>query len=97
MYCCDLSSTAIDLVKVNSRIHIYLNKNDFICILSAPFVHFLNATLAVFAQEHADYDTNRCHAFVCDVTQPEAKLPFPESSLDIVILIFVLSAIHPDK
>ena len=48
MYCCDLSSTAIDLVKVNSQIHMYLNKNDLSCILSAPSVHFLNATLVYF-------------------------------------------------
>jgi len=62
IYCCDLSETAIQLVK-----------------------------------DHEDYKGGRCHAFVCDVSQPEADLPFPDDSLDIVILIFVLSAVHPDK
>lgn len=62
VYCCDLSSTAINIVK-----------------------------------EHADYDTSRCHAFVCDVTDDNSPVPFPPESLDVIILIFVLSAIHPDK
>ena len=62
MYCCDLSETAIQLVKT-----------------------------------HADYQLGRCHAFVADVTDDSQALPFPEESLDIIILIFVVSAIHPDK
>ncbi|XP_070565417.1 tRNA N(3)-cytidine methyltransferase METTL2-like [Ptychodera flava] len=62
VYCCDFSSTAIDLVK-----------------------------------SHADYSTQRCHAFVCDIVDDAAVLPFPENSLDIIVLIFVLSAVHPDK
>ncbi|KAL9966244.1 hypothetical protein ACROYT_G024292 [Oculina patagonica] len=48
-------------------------------------------------KEHPDYNTDRCHAFVCDVTDEAFAFPFPDESLDIIILIFVLSAIHPDK
>lgn len=62
VYCCDYSSTAIDLVK-----------------------------------ENKDYDPQRCHAFVCDISDPEAEVPFPEESLDIIILIFILSANNPDR
>ena len=62
VYCCDFSSTAVNLVR-----------------------------------ENVDYDQNRCHAFVCDIADENSAIPFPDGSLDIIILIFVLSAIHPDK
>ena len=62
VYCCDFSSTAVNLVK-----------------------------------ENADFNQNRCHAFVCDIADENSAIPFPDGSLDIIILIFVLSAIHPDK
>ena len=48
-------------------------------------------------QEQADYDPSRCHVFVCDITDPESELPFPKQSLDIIVLIFVLSAICPER
>ena len=61
VFCCDFSSTAVDLVK-----------------------------------SHAQYDTSRCQAFVCDISQETwTELPFEENSLDIVILLFVLSALDP--
>jgi len=61
VYCCDLSTTAVQLVK-----------------------------------EHPQFGTRRCHAWVCDVTQ-DWDTPFPPNSLDMVTLIFVLSAITPSK
>ncbi|XP_064614176.1 tRNA N(3)-methylcytidine methyltransferase METTL2-like [Liolophura sinensis] len=61
VYCCDFSSTAIQIVR-----------------------------------EHVDYDVCRCHAFVYDITS-DWPLPFPHNSLDVITLIFVLSAISPDK
>ena len=46
-------------------------------------------------QSHVQYDARRCCAFVCDVSQEELGLP--ENYLDVAVLIFVLSAIHPDR
>jgi SAM-dependent methyltransferase len=46
-------------------------------------------------RSHALYDPNRCHAFVCDVSTEDIGLP--PASLDVVVAIFVLSAINPDR
>ncbi|XP_028985294.1 tRNA N(3)-methylcytidine methyltransferase METTL6 [Betta splendens] len=39
----------------------------------------------------------RCCAFQCDLTKDDLRENVPEGSVDVVTLIFVLSAIHPDK
>ncbi|XP_029430035.1 methyltransferase-like protein 2A [Rhinatrema bivittatum] len=62
VYCCDFSSTAVELLK-----------------------------------GHAAYDPSRCFAFVHDVSEEQCNYPVPEQSLDIIILIFVLSSLLPDK
>ncbi|XP_066554689.1 tRNA N(3)-cytidine methyltransferase METTL2 isoform X2 [Amia ocellicauda] len=62
VYCCDFSSTAVELVKSNE-----------------------------------EYEPKRCFAFVHDLCNESAVFPVPDESLDIIVLIFVLSAVHPDK
>ncbi|XP_006833617.1 PREDICTED: methyltransferase-like protein 2B-like [Chrysochloris asiatica] len=62
VYCCDFSSTAVELVRTNS-----------------------------------EYDPSRCLAFVHDLCDEDKSYPVPRDSLDIIILIFVLSAVVPDK
>lgn len=62
VYCCDFSSTAVELVQTNSA-----------------------------------YDPCRCFAFVHDLCDEDKSYPVPRDSLDIIILIFVLSAVVPDK
>ncbi|CAL1543101.1 unnamed protein product, partial [Lymnaea stagnalis] len=62
IYCCDFSSTAIDIVKTNP-----------------------------------DYDKDRCHAFVHDITDEQADIPVEVGSLNVIIMIFVLSAVAPEK
>ncbi|XP_061567403.1 tRNA N(3)-methylcytidine methyltransferase METTL2 [Cololabis saira] len=62
VYCCDFSSTAVDLVKTNP-----------------------------------EYDSERCFAFVHDLSDVEATYPIPDGALDVIVLIFVLSALHPNK
>jgi len=57
----------------------------------------LSETAVNIIRESAEYAGNRCHAFVNNVTDESQTFPFPEESLDVIILIFVLSAISPEK
>ncbi|XP_004630059.1 methyltransferase-like protein 2A [Octodon degus] len=62
VYCCDFSSTAVELVQTSS-----------------------------------EYDPARCFAFVHDLCDEDQPYPVPENSIDVVVLIFVLSAVVPNK
>ncbi|XP_051938773.1 mRNA N(3)-methylcytidine methyltransferase METTL8 isoform X1 [Hippocampus zosterae] len=48
-------------------------------------------------KSHPDFDHSVCHAFVHDVCEEEGSLPFPPQSLDVILAVFVLSSIHPDR
>eukprot|EP00794_Sanderia_malayensis_P003083 gene3083-3548_t len=48
-------------------------------------------------KNHADYNENRCTAFVCDISSDNPTFPCPEASIDVIVLIFVLSAVNPSK
>ncbi|CAG8540500.1 5744_t:CDS:10 [Cetraspora pellucida] len=48
-------------------------------------------------KNHEKYDNLRCHAFVCDLTTDSLKNNIPSGNIDVVSLIFVLSAIPPEK
>ncbi|XP_029445213.1 methyltransferase-like protein 6 [Rhinatrema bivittatum] len=50
-----------------------------------------------FVKQNPLYNTERCTAFQCDLTKDDLLDNVPAESVDVVILIFVLSAIHPDK
>lgn len=69
------------------------NKNIFVyaCDFSTDAIDLLKS--------NAEYDTKRCHGFVCDITKPNyLKECLPQNTeIDAITLIFVLSAIHPDK
>ncbi|XP_051871850.1 tRNA N(3)-methylcytidine methyltransferase METTL6 isoform X3 [Pristis pectinata] len=43
------------------------------------------------------YNSERCKAFQCDLTKDDLLENVPPDSVDVVMLIFVLSAIHPEK
>lgn len=50
-----------------------------------------------FVKQNPLYCPERCCAFQCDLTKDDLRTNVPEDSVDVVTLIFVLSAVHPDK
>ncbi|XP_029190571.2 tRNA N(3)-methylcytidine methyltransferase METTL2-like isoform X2 [Acropora muricata] len=82
---CGVGNTVFPILEANKDPDLFIYCCDF----------SLNAIRLV--KEHPDYNPERCHAFVCNITDKALVFPFPDESLDIVILIFVLSAIHPDR
>ncbi|XP_008322015.1 tRNA N(3)-cytidine methyltransferase METTL6 [Cynoglossus semilaevis] len=50
-----------------------------------------------FVKQNPLYCPERCCAFQCDLTKDDLRTNVPEGSVDVITLIFVLSAIHPDK
>ncbi|XP_063054583.1 tRNA N(3)-methylcytidine methyltransferase METTL6 [Engraulis encrasicolus] len=50
-----------------------------------------------FVKQNSLYSPERCLAFQCDLTKDDLRDNIPAESVDVATLIFVLSAIHPDK
>ncbi|XP_055966209.1 tRNA N(3)-methylcytidine methyltransferase METTL8, mitochondrial [Sorex fumeus] len=48
-------------------------------------------------KSHSSYRAAQCHAFVHDVCDDGLPYPFPDEILDVILLVFVLSSIHPDR
>ncbi|KAJ8788535.1 hypothetical protein J1605_005266 [Eschrichtius robustus] len=48
-------------------------------------------------KSHASYRAAQCCAFVYDVCDDGLPYPFPDGILDVILLVFVLSSIHPDR
>lgn len=68
------------------------NRNDyfvFACDFSSRAVELV--------QSNELYDTLRMKAFTCDITKPDIFDEVPAQSLDIITMVFVLSAIHPSN
>lgn len=50
-----------------------------------------------FVKQNPCYNPDTCKAFQCDLTEDDLTDNIPADSVDVATLIFVLSAIHPDK
>ncbi|KHJ75858.1 methyltransferase domain protein, partial [Oesophagostomum dentatum] len=82
---CGVGNTPLPLVQWDERKRMFL----YSCGYSDVAVRVL--------KEDEKYDPDRMSAFVWDITQdPPADAP-PKESLDYVLCIYVLSAIHPSK
>ncbi|XP_029461623.1 methyltransferase-like protein 8 isoform X3 [Rhinatrema bivittatum] len=55
-----------------------------------------DATFRIFELHLAD-SASPCYVFLHDVCDDASLYPFPDESLDVILLVFVLSSIHPDR
>ncbi|CAG9861763.1 unnamed protein product [Phyllotreta striolata] len=57
----------------------------------------LSSTAVEIAKSNPKYNPGRMHVFQCDITSKEVFAILKENSVDVSTLIFVLSAIHPER
>ncbi|XP_062070868.1 tRNA N(3)-methylcytidine methyltransferase METTL6 isoform X1 [Lepus europaeus] len=50
-----------------------------------------------YVKQNPLYDPERCRVFQCDLTADDLLGHVPPESVDAVLLVFVLSAVHPEK
>lgn len=79
---CGVGNTVFPVSKLNPEMFIY-------CF---DFSH----EAIRLVKENKEYDQKKMKAFVCDMTKEEIK-DVPDDSLDFITLIFVLSALSPEK
>ncbi|XP_055448318.1 tRNA N(3)-methylcytidine methyltransferase METTL2A isoform X2 [Psammomys obesus] len=82
---CGVGNTVFPILQTNNNPNLFVYCCDF------------SATAIELVKTNPEYDPSRCLAFVHDLCDENQSYPMPKDSLDVVVLIFVLSAIVPDK
>lgn len=84
---CGVGNTILPILKYNTDPNLRL----FGCDFSPRAIDILRM--------HQEFDDKRSNVFVLDATADDWQnvVPFEENSLDIIVMIFVISAINPDK
>ncbi|CAI8032612.1 tRNA N(3)-methylcytidine methyltransferase METTL6 [Geodia barretti] len=70
-----------------------LEENDALFVHACDF----SPRAIEFVKSHPGYTEARCSAFVCDITEEPLSSRLRENSVDIALMIFVLSAISPNN
>ncbi|KAL8176022.1 UNVERIFIED_CONTAM: Methyltransferase-like protein 2 [Gekko kuhli] len=82
---CGAGNTVFPILQTNNDPSLFV----YCCDFSSRAVDLVKA--------HPEYDVSRCFAFVHDLCDTRVPFPVPDESLDVVVLIFVLSALLPEK
>ncbi|XP_038077022.1 tRNA N(3)-methylcytidine methyltransferase METTL6-like [Patiria miniata] len=80
---CGVGNAVFPLLEENRQLFVYA------CDFSPRAVQFV--------KDNSAYDPARMSAFQCDLTSDPLRRSIPECNVDIVTMLFVLSAIHPEK
>ncbi|XP_022099936.1 methyltransferase-like protein 6 [Acanthaster planci] len=78
---------------VGNAIYPLLEENRQLFVYACDF----SPRAVQFVKENPAYDPSRICVFQCDLTADSLRESIPECHLDIVTMLFVLSAIHPEK
>jgi len=81
-YGCGVGNTVLPLMKTQPRAR----------FIAMDFSH----TAIRLLQTHPDFEAGRCTAFVSDLTKDDLPPSIPPDSIDIILLIFVMSALAPE-
>ncbi|KAH8349666.1 hypothetical protein KR084_003940, partial [Drosophila pseudotakahashii] len=82
---CGVGNTILPLLQYSPEPQLKVSGCDF----SARAIEILRS--------QPQFDEKRCQVFVMDATLEQWEVPFEENSQDIIVMIFVLSAIEPKK
>ncbi|XP_034992423.1 tRNA N(3)-methylcytidine methyltransferase METTL2 [Zootoca vivipara] len=82
---CGAGNTVFPILQTNNDPGLFVYCCDF------------SKTAVELVQAHPEYDASRCFAFVHDLCETGTPFPMPDESVDVVVLIFVLSALLPEK
>lgn len=83
---CGAGNTVFPLLMTNRDPNLFI----YCCDLSEEAIEIVKS--------NENYDSSRCHAFVWNITDIHCdRIPIQEETLDVIVLVFVLSAILPDK
>ncbi|XP_054738661.1 tRNA N(3)-methylcytidine methyltransferase METTL6 [Anastrepha obliqua] len=88
---CGVGNLIFPLIEEQQKINFKVNRGWFYyaCDFSPRAIEFVRSNPL--------YDERQIHAFQCDITTDQIHTHISECSLDIITMIFVLSAIHPHK
>lgn len=83
---CGVGNTVFPIVRSNKNPNLYVYGCDF------------SSTAIDVLKQSPDYDEAKCKAFVCDITDlHKNEFPINKGELDLIVMIFVFSAIKPEK